>query len=75
MAESVSASQVLDALRPIIDPDFGKDHHDIVVDSWTLADDPKTLSEVRMWWLHSEENDEREAAAGGLSWHEGSMRG
>lgn len=42
-----------------IDPDFGKDHHDIVVDSWTLADDPKTLSEVRMWWLHSEENDER----------------
>lgn len=42
-----------------IDPDFGKNHHDIVVDSWTLADDPKTLSEVRMWWLHSKENDER----------------
>lgn len=42
-----------------IDPDFGKNHHDIVVDSWTLADDPRTLSEVRMWWLHSKENDER----------------
>lgn len=42
-----------------IDPDFGKDHHDIVVDSWTLADQPDALSEVRMWWLHSKENDER----------------
>lgn len=42
-----------------IDPDFGKDHHDIVVDSWALADAPDTLSEVRMWWLHSKENDER----------------
>lgn len=42
-----------------IDPDFGKDHHDIVVDSWMLADDPDALSEVRMWWLHSEDNDER----------------
>lgn len=42
-----------------IDPDFGKGHHDIVVDSWTLADEPDTLSEVRMWWLHSEDNDER----------------
>jgi hypothetical protein len=42
-----------------IDPDLGKDHHDIVVDSWTLADAPDALSEVRMWWLHSEKNDER----------------
>jgi hypothetical protein len=42
-----------------IDPDFGKDHHDIVVDSWTLADEPDALSEVRMWWLHSKDNDER----------------
>lgn len=42
-----------------IDPDFGKGHHDIVVDSWMLADDPQTLSEVRMWWLHSKEHDER----------------
>ncbi|MCA9710301.1 MAG: hypothetical protein KDK70_30965, partial [Myxococcales bacterium] len=42
-----------------IDPDFGEDHHDIVVDSWMLADKPEALSEVRMWWLHSEENDER----------------
>jgi len=42
-----------------IDPDFGKGHHDIVVDSWMLAHDPGTLSEVRMWWLHSEDNDER----------------
>lgn len=42
-----------------IEPDLGKDHHDIVVDSWTLADQPDALSEVRMWWLHSEENDER----------------
>lgn len=42
-----------------IDPDFGKGHHDIVVDSWMLANEPQTLSEVRMWWLHSEENDER----------------
>lgn len=42
-----------------IDPDFGKNHHDIVVDSWMLASDPQTLSEVRMWWLHSKENDER----------------
>jgi len=42
-----------------IDPDFGGDHHDIVVDSWRLADQPDALSEVRMWWLHSEENDER----------------
>ncbi len=42
-----------------IDPDFGKDHHDIVVDSWTHADAPDRLTEVRMWWLHSKENDER----------------
>ncbi|MCX4240242.1 hypothetical protein [Paraliomyxa miuraensis] len=42
-----------------IDPDFGKGHHDIVVDSWMPADAPQTLSEVRMWWLHSQENDER----------------
>lgn len=42
-----------------IDPDFGKNHHDIVVDSWMLADQPDALSEVRMWWLHSKENDER----------------
>lgn len=42
-----------------IDPDFGKDHHDIVVDSWTLAEKPDALSEVRMWWLHSKDNDER----------------
>jgi hypothetical protein len=42
-----------------IDPDLGKDHHDIVVDSWMLADQPEALSEVRMWWLHSEKNDER----------------
>jgi hypothetical protein len=42
-----------------IDPDFGKDHNDIVVDSWTLAEQPDALSEVRMWWLHSKENDER----------------
>ncbi len=42
-----------------IDPDFGKNHHDIVVDSWTLAETPDTLSEVRMWWLHSKEHDER----------------
>lgn len=42
-----------------IDPDFGKDHHDIVVDSWTLADEPDALSEVRMWWLHSKDHDER----------------
>lgn len=42
-----------------IDPDFGKNHHDIVVDSWTLADEPETISEVRMWWLHSKEHDER----------------
>ena len=42
-----------------IDPDFGKNHHDIVVDSWTLADSPEQISEVRMWWLHSKENDER----------------
>ena len=42
-----------------IDPDFGKDHHDIVVDSWTLAERPDALSEVRMWWLHSKDNDER----------------
>lgn len=42
-----------------IDPDFGNNHHDIVVDSWTLADEPEALSEVRMWWLHSKDNDER----------------
>lgn len=42
-----------------IDPDFGKDHHDIVVDSWTLAEQPDALSEVRMWWLHSKDKDER----------------
>lgn len=42
-----------------IDPDFGKDHHDIVVDSWMLANDRQTLSEVRMWWLHSKKNNER----------------
>jgi hypothetical protein len=42
-----------------IDPDFGKDHHDIVVDSWTLAEQPDALSEVRMWWLHSKDHDER----------------
>ena len=42
-----------------IDPDFGKGHHDIVVDSWMLADAPEQLSEVRMWWLHSKENNER----------------
>ncbi len=42
-----------------IDPDLGKDHHDIVVDSWMLSDQPDALSEVRMWWLHSEKNDER----------------
>ncbi len=42
-----------------IDPDFGKNHHDIVVDSWTRSEDPGTLSEVRMWWLHSKKNNER----------------
>lgn len=42
-----------------IDPDFGKNHHDIVVDSWTLTEQPDALSEVRMWWLHSKENNER----------------
>lgn len=42
-----------------IEPDLGKDHHDIVVDSWTLAEQPDALSEVRMWWLHSKDNDER----------------
>jgi len=49
-----------------IDPDFGKEHHDIVVDSWMLADDPQALSEVRMWWLHSEENDERSPFGSGV---------
>ncbi len=42
-----------------IDSDFGKNHHDIVVDSWMLAEDPDALSEVRMWWLHNKENNER----------------
>lgn len=42
-----------------IDPDFGNNHHDIVVDSWMLADEPDSLFEVRMWWLHSKDNDER----------------
>lgn len=42
-----------------IDPDLGKDQHDIVVDSWTLADEPDALSEVRMWWLHSKDDDAR----------------
>jgi hypothetical protein len=39
--------------------DFGKPQYEIVVDGWSRQLDPKTISDVRIWWINTARDGRR----------------